>query len=227
MGLATLTYSLTPALVAGVTFATATRLLSGNPTATAVSATFTYRVTDSENVTHTQTFTIVVTASTIVFASTIAAQAWMVGTAVNVTLPTASGGVGTITYSLTPTLPTGATYTASTRRLGGTPTGRFTSAIFTYTAEDADGTTVEQTFTIVVTAVDITFASAIADQSWMVGTAVNLTLPIASGGVGTFTYTLTPALPAGVTFCSGNARVSRNTYRKVCFCDFHVYSDGR
>ena len=202
-GVGTLAYSLTPALVNGVTFATGTRLLSGNPTATAVSATYTYTVTDSESVTHTQTFTIVVTASTIVFASTIANQAWTVGTAVDVTLPTASGGVGTITYSLTPALPTGATFTASTRKLGGTPTGRFTSATFTYTAEDADGTTVDLTFTIVVTATAITFASTIANQAWTVGTAVSPILPTASGGVGTFTYSLSSGLPSGVTFTAG------------------------
>ena len=200
-GVGTLAYSLTPGLVNGVTFVTGTRLLSGNPTVVAASATYTYTVTDSESVTHTQTFTIVATASTIVFASTIANQAWMVGTAVNVILPTASGGVGTITYSLTPTLPSGATFVAGTRVLSGTPTGRFASTTFTYQAEDADGTTVEQTFTIVVTAPAITFSpTSFANQNWTVGTAVNLTLPAGSGGVGDLTPSLSPTLPAGVTF---------------------------
>ena len=59
--------------------------------------------------------------------------------------------------------------------LAGTPTGRFTSATFTYTAEDADGTTVDLTFTIVVTATAITFnPTSFANQSWTVGTAVDL-----------------------------------------------------
>ena len=133
-------------------------------------------------------------------AETIGNQAWVVGTAItSLTLPTATGGVGTITYSLSPTLPSGVTFTASTRVLAGNPTGRFTSATFTYTAEDAGGTTVELTFTIVVTATAISFASNIANQSWQVGTGVSLILPTASGGVGAFTYSLTPALPAGVS----------------------------
>ena len=135
---------------------------------------------------------------------TIDDQAWSVGTAItSLTLPTATGGSGAITYSLSPTLPTGVTFNASTRVLSGNPTGRFTSATFTYTATDADGNTDELTFTIVVTASAITFDSSIANQSWTVGTAVNLTLPTASGGVGAFTYSLTPALPAGVTFTAG------------------------
>ena len=140
-------------------------------------------MTDDEGESASITFTIAVAAaSAITFASTIAAQAWVVGTAVSLTLPIASGGVGAFTYSLTPTLPAGTSFVAGTRVLSGTPTGRFTSATFTYTAEDSDGETLTQTFTIVVTAVAITFASTVANQSWVIGTAVNLTLPTASGG---------------------------------------------
>ena len=209
-GVGTLAYSLTPTLPSGVTFTDATRVLAGNPTATAAVATFTYTATDAESVTHTQTFTVVVTASAITFASTIAAQAWVVGTAVSLTLPIASGGVGAFTYSLTPMLPAGTSFVAGTRVLSGTPTGRFTSATFTYTAEDSDGETLTQTFTIVVTAAAITFASTVANQSWVVGTAVNLTLPTASGGVGAFTYALTPAVPSGITFTAGTRALAGN-----------------
>ena len=130
---------------------------------------------------------------------TIDNQAWEVDTSItSLTLPEATGGNGTITYSLSPTLPTGVTFSAGNRRISGTPTGRFASASFTYTATDADGTTVELTFTIVVTATVITFAT-IANQAWVVGTAVSLTLPTATGGVGTLTYSLSPTLPAGIS----------------------------
>ena len=54
------------------------------------------------------------------------------------------------------------------------------------------------TFTAVVTAIAITIPN-IANQMWTVGTAVSLTLPQASGGVGAFTYSLSPTLPAGVS----------------------------
>ena len=139
---------------------------------------------------------------------TIDDQAWSVGTAESLTLPTATGGSGAITYSLSPTTPAGVTFTASTRVLAGNPTGRFTSATFTYTATDADGNTDELTFTIVVTASAITFDSGMANQSWTVGTAVSVTTPTLSGGVGAFTYSITPALPAGVTFASGTRLLS-------------------
>ena len=108
-------------------------------------------------------------------------------------LPEATSGVGTITYSLSTTLPDGVTFTPGTRVLAGTPTGRFASATFTYTATDTDSNTDELTFTIVVTATAITFSPAsFANQSWTIGTAVALTLPAGAGGVGDLTPTLTP-----------------------------------
>ena len=115
---------------------------------------------------------------------TVSNQAWVVGTAASITLPEVTGGTGSITYSLSPTLPAGKTFVASTRVLSGTPTGRFSSDTFTYTATDGNGDTVELTFTVVVTAPAFSFASTVANQSWIVGTAVSLTLPTASGGVG-------------------------------------------
>ena len=201
-GTGTITYSLSPTLPSGKTFTASTRVLAGNPTATFTSETFTYTAEDEDGDTVDLTFTIVVTAAAVALSfgsEAINNQAWVVGTAATVTLPQATGGEGTITYSLSPTLPSGKTFVASTRVLSGNPTGRFTSATFTYTAEDADGTTVDLTFTIVVTATAISFASTVANQSWEVGTAVSLTLPAASGGVGSFSYSLTPALPAGVS----------------------------
>ena len=81
---------------------------------------------------------------------TIDNQAWRVGIADSITLPEATGGTGTKTYSLSPTLPAGKTFTAGTRILSGNPTARFISATFTYTATDTNNNTVELTFTIIV-----------------------------------------------------------------------------
>ena len=210
-GTGTITYSLSPTTPAGVTFTAGTRLLAGTPTGLFTLATFTYTATDEDSNTETLTFTIVVTAAGFAFdfgSETIDAQAWRVGTAESLTLPEATGGTGAITYSLSPTLPTGVTFTAGTRLLAGTPTGRFTLATFTYTATDADSNTVTLTFTIVVTATAITFDSGINNQSWTVGTAVSVTTPTLSGGVGAITYSVTPALPAGVTFTAATRLLS-------------------
>ena len=140
---------------------------------------------------------------------TIADQIWSVGTDATITLPEATGGSGNITYRLSSTLPAGLTFVAGTREISGTPTGRFASAEFTYTATNGSET-VSLTFTVVVTAPAIAFDSNIANQSWVVGTDVAVTLPIARGGVGRLTYSLSPATPTGVTFVAVTRRVSGN-----------------
>ena len=196
------TYSLSPTLPSGITFTGATRVLAGNPTAVFTSATFTYRVTDSAGSTLDLTFTIFVAAALIALGFgtlVIADQAWVVGTAVNLTLPVAVGDNPTKTYSLTPGTPAGIDFTASTRILSGTPTGRFSSDVFTYTVTDGDGDSVELTFTVIVVAVTLEFDSEIGNQTWKADVAVNLTLPSASGGVGAKTYALTGTFPTGVS----------------------------
>lgn len=49
--------------------------------------------------------------------------------------------------------------------------------------------------------------TTMSDTTYTVNTAVSDTLPVATGGTGTLTYTLTPDLPAGLTYkaaTSGN-----------------------
>ena len=159
-----------------------TRVLAGNPTATFTSATFTYTATDEDDDTVELTFTIVVTADALIFASTIADQSWVVGTAVDETLPTASGGVGDLTYSLSPTTPAGVTFTASTRALSGNPTAVFTLSTFTYTVTDEESETLDQTFTIVVSAIAETQAQVSTEATYNADLGYNV-LPEALGAL--------------------------------------------
>ncbi len=77
------------------------------------------------------------------------AQTYTVGTAIDaLTLPEASGGNGTLAYSLAPNVP-GLSFNASTRQLTGTPSTAGTYAM-TYTVTDEDGDTDTLSFTITV-----------------------------------------------------------------------------
>ncbi len=207
-GNAPLTYSLTPAVPTGVTFDAAARTVTGTPTAALSKTQFTYTVTDGDGDTATLTFDIEVAAEprpAFAQGAAIPAQSWTAGTAIStLQLPVATGGNAPLTYSLTPALPTGLTFNATARTLAGTPTAAFSKTSFTYTVMDANGDTARLTFDIEVAA-DLTpaFASsdAILAQSWTAGTAIGtLQLPAATGGNAPLTYSLTPALPTGLTF---------------------------
>ena len=229
-GNGTLSYTITPALPAGLTFNTGTRVLSGTPTGTSASATYTYTVTDADSNTagtdeDTITFTIAVAAAVTDTApsfgsSTIANQSLTQNTPMSdLTLPAASGGNGSLSYSISPSLPAGLSFNASSRVLSGTPTGTSASAIYTYTVTDGDGNTTSTdedtlTFNITVTAAVTDTApsfgsSTIANQSLTQNTPMTVvTLPSATGGNGTLIYAITPALPAGLSFTASSRLLS-------------------
>ena len=79
---------------------------------------------------------------------TIADQTFTVGSPVNLTLPTATGGTAPYNYTLLP-IPAGLDFNAATQSLSGTPTTPGTTNA-TYTATDAIGTSAALNFTIEV-----------------------------------------------------------------------------
>ncbi len=137
-----------------------------------------------------------------VFTEAVDPQTYRKNKAVELTLPAAIDGNGTVTYSLTD-LPDGLSFDAETRIISGTPTAVTEKAIYTVTATDEDGDTGEMSFFITVVGnVAPSFGDASVDaQSYMRKQAIeSLTLPQASGGDGTLTYALAPDLPDGLTF---------------------------
>ena len=132
-------------------------------------------------------------------------------------LPAASGGTAPLMYSLAPALPEGLVFDAATRTLSGTPAAATTSPILViYTVVDSGGSADVLTFSITVNA-ELTFgdffnfgAGKVVPTAWddlteirefVVGQRVEgLVLPAASGGTAPLTYSLSPALPAGLTF---------------------------
>ena len=208
-------------LPAGLTFDGATRVLSGTPTATQVAESYAYVARNPDDLDDLNFDITVVpmvedTAPVFDTVQTVNPQQYVVGTTIaTLTLPTvASDGNGETTYTLTPALPDGLTLDAATRTIDGTPTTAGTETVtYTWTAADADMTTTAddeatRTFTITVNAPvpDIAplflSSQSVAPQQYDVGTAITpLTLPTVSAlGNGDTTYTLTPALSAGLTF---------------------------
>ncbi len=90
-----------------------------------------------------------------------------VGQAFSEVLPAATGGQGTLSYSVSSTLPLGLSFDAGTRTISGTPTLAGMASVV-YTALDSDGDSGAKTFTITVgeaAPVTVGIASVIASQS--------------------------------------------------------------
>ena len=139
-------------------------------------------------------------------AATFADQSYVVGRAVTVmTLPAATGGVGELLYTLSPSLPPGLSFDASSRVLSGTPTTMTAARTYTYTVTDANGATDNISFTIEVTVPDerpafdagTTIAPKVYVRSREIAAEI---LPEATGGDETLSYTIAPVLPSGLSF---------------------------
>ena len=156
--------------------------------------------------------------------TSIADQEYTAGTEISaMELPAAVGGVGDIAYSVSD-LPAGLSFDAATRTLSGTPdTATDEPVEVTYTAADGTGASATLTFSITVNATltfDLVFFGAgklvpTADDNgasipeFISGQPVNaFTLPSATGGTEPLTYTLSPDLPAGLSFDAATRTIS-------------------
>ena len=228
-------YTLTPTPTAsGLRFQNMSGVLtlSGTPSTVGVTM-YTLRAADSGSAQITLMFTVTVEAATAgtgpTFGSaTVGDQAYFVSTAItSLTLPAATGGTGTITYMLTPAIP-GLTLNPTSRILTGTPTTVAGATMHTYTATDTANATATLMFSITIDAMDTAPAfadgAAVAAQTFTTGTAVDLTLPPATGGNGAITYTLAPAIP-GLTL-NPTTGVLTGTPTTEAGATMHTYTAG-
>ncbi|KRA45202.1 putative Ig domain-containing protein [Pseudoxanthomonas sp. Root630] len=196
------TYAVLGTLPAGVTFTGDT--LSGTPTAPGsyaitITATDTGSTGTGAPFSVAQNYILNVSAPTITVSPATLPNA-TAGTAYAQTV-TAAGGVAPYGFAVTAgALPTGMTLSNS-GALSGTPSaiGTFN---FTVTATDANGQTGSRGYTITLAAPVLTMTPAAGSLSATYGAAYSQTFT-AGGSPGPYTYALTGALPAGVTF-TGN-----------------------
>ena len=143
-----LTYSLAPALPAGLTFDAATRTISGTPLAAAPATEYTYTVTDGANAsTSLPPFSIEVKLPD-------AIRTYEISTAIEpLTLPEVAGGTPPLTYSVSG-LPAGLSFDAATRTISGTPTELSEPVVVTYTVMDGSGASASRPLPFLVAVVE-------------------------------------------------------------------------
>ena len=192
-------------LPAGLSMNSSTGVVSGTPTASSVASNYTVTVSDgATSATATITIAISGTATLSPATQTVTGR---VGSAITSTTAFTSTGLGTQYFSIAPALPAGLLFSSSTGVLSGTATSAKDATTYVVTA--ADGTNYAlATLRLTIAAVPIMTPASQA-VSGVVGTAIATTSVLAAPTVtGTKTFTVTPALPTGLTLSATTGAIS-------------------
>ena len=205
-GTAALTYSVLPALPAGLSFSTA-GVVSGTPTVTSVATIYTVTVTDVNAATATATFSLAVSGSVSAAISISSTTLTQDHAATAFTPVTGTGGTGTLTYSVFPALPTGLSFSTA-GVVSGTPTVASAATNYTVTVTDANSATATATFSLTISG-PVVATQAVAATNLIVNqTAMAFTPVLGSGGFGSLIYSVLPVLPAGLSFASSTGTIT-------------------
>ena len=199
-------WSISSTLPSGLSFSTSTGAISGTPTAVTSATTFTVTASNTGG-SATTTVTIVVydeAPSSITYSPS--SLTLTKGVAMTTTTPSSSGGTAT-SWSVSPSLPSGLSFNTSTGAISGTPTAVSSSTTYTVTATNLGGS---GTATVTIQVNDVSPYSIVYSSSPFTltkGTAMTTATPSALGGTVT-SWSISPTLPAGLSFSTTNGAIS-------------------
>lgn len=202
----TITYSIAPALPAGLAIAPTTGVVSGTPSVAAASADYIITATDGTT-TLTSKITIAISALPAISPATQSVVA-KVGTAITPsTAFTATNFGQNVTYAISPALPAGLTINATTGVISGTPTVSIPTTVETVTASDGTNSA-----TAIIT-LSARLIPLITPTGFVVSGTVNsaITPSVAIEAkyfTGTVKYSISPALPAGLAINASTGVIS-------------------
>ena len=198
-------FVISPTLPAGLSINTSTGVVSGTPSAASVAANYTVTVSDGAT-SATAIITIGVSGTATLSPSTQTVTG-RVGAAITATTAFTSTGLGTRYFSIAPALPAGLVFSSSTGVLSGSATAAKEATTYVVTAADGTNYAVA-TMRLTISAVPVMTPASQA-VSGVVGTAIATTSVFAAPTVtGTKTFTVSPALPAGLTLNAATGTVS-------------------
>jgi hypothetical protein len=186
-------YSISPSLPLGLSWDTATGIISGTPTTVTATATYTVTATNSGGNT---SFGVVITVNAVApnSLSYNSPNTFTVGSAIIALSPSISGSV--TGYSVSPALPLGLSLDAASGIISGTPTTVTSTATYNVTATNSGGNT---SFGVVIT-VNSAAPSGLSYNSpntFIVGSPIITLSPSVSGSI--TGYSVSPALPSGLS----------------------------
>jgi len=192
-----ISYAISTALPAGLSFSTTTGVISGTPTATSSSTTYTITATNTGGSgTTTVTISVNHTAPSITYSP--GTVTYPVGTTITPATPVNTGGAVS-SYSISATLPTGLSFNTSTGVISGTPTAVFGTTTFTITATNTAGTSNTNLIITVSPAAPI-ISYTPSTNVYTVGATITTLTPANTGGaVVGYSYASTGTTLTGAT----------------------------
>ncbi len=190
-------YTVAPALPAGLTLNPSTGAVTGTPTAVTAEAAYVVTASnDAGSVTATLNLAVADMAPT-GLTYTLTTAVYPRGTAIAANVPSYGGGAPT-SYSVAPALPTGLFLDPVRGIINGTPTTLSAPAPYVVTASNLIGSTMATLTISVVEAAPTGLAYAVPVAYYAVGTAIAPNTP-SSGGGPVSSYAVSPALPGGLS----------------------------
>ncbi len=214
-------YTVSPNIPNGLAVSNTSGVISGTPTAAQTLTTYTITATDSTAPTpQTDSFTVnikVNPATAMAFSGTKSDEVLPAGTAASISALGLSNSVGTVTYSISPALPTGLSISSTTGDITGTPTAASASTPYTIAVTDSNGQSASYSFNIQVVKPTVSFSAATSSPGENAGTVnVAVSLSPAPATDITVRYTVSgsatsdsdfSALDGSVSVTSGTASV--------------------
>src|SRR5262249_53731583 len=121
---------------------------------------------------------------------------------------TGAGGTAPLSYSVSPSLPTGLLFSTSTGQITGAPTVTSVTTTYTVTVTDANPATASNTFSLTVNSA-VTATQAIPSTTLTAGHAtVSFTPVTGGGGTAPLSYGIAPGLPAGLSLSTSTGAIT-------------------
>lgn len=201
-------FTVQPGLPTGLSLSATTGEISGTPTALSANTTYTMTITDANGVSDSRTFDLGVTDGPAA-AVAISTKGLTINRPATEFKPvTGSGGTGTLSYEIAPSLPGTLSFNSSTGAITGTPTAVMAATVYTVTVTDEASESDSQSFTLTVNP-GVAASQAVASAYATADTAVTAFTPVtASGGTAPLTYSVSSTLPAGLAMSSSTGAIS-------------------
>jgi len=209
-----ISYVIGPTLPLGLTFDVNTGAISGVPGTTSTTATYVVTATDALFQVSSSSFLLDILPQPISITTPYPTLVYTKYTSVTPVIPVlATGGFGQKAYTIIGNnLPAGLIYNTSIGEISGTPSETSATTLYSVVVTDILGQTNSGTFTLTVNDVLPDPLTAVASDSLFslsIGNSVTLHAVTGSGGVGTYTYAISPlTLPAGLSFNTSTGDIS-------------------